>query len=289
VRSSISSSDRSVWRILAVAAAIVGIYQLVAPRFFPGGGSGHDQWQQNLIKAQRLVYADTTPAVIVVGSSKLARVEFAQDASIENLALNGGGSLTGLDVILRAGVRPRMVLIEIGDAILREPDEKFLDSVFGVVNRQARRLIPVLRDAYQPGVLINGAAQAWASNRTGPQDDAVRPDLLRQLLDIQRTSHARLPDSLTMARVVGELGTQVMRLHAAGVAVTFVEPPEHVELWNSPMSVSIRRSLHAAFGDAVAWFPDQDPVAYRTTDSVHLDRASADRYGAALVTWLASH
>jgi hypothetical protein len=269
--------------------AIVATYQLVAPRLFPGGGPGHDQWQENLIKAQKLLYARTTPAVIVVGSSKLARIQFAQDDRIDNLALNGGGSLTGLDVILRAGARPRMVLVEIGDAIIREPDDKFLGSLFGFVNLPLRRLIPVLRDEYQPGVLVNAVAQTWANHRAAPQDDSVRPDLLRQLLETQRANHAQPPDPLTMARVIGELAMAVTTLRAAGVDVTFIEPPEHLELWNSPMSTSIRQQLHATFSDLVTWFPDRDLATYLTTDSVHLDRASAERYSAAITTWLTSH
>ncbi len=286
MRSSTSSSEPAVWRIVAVAVTIIAIYQLAAPRLVPGGGRGHDQWQENLIKAQRLAYGEVSPVAIVVGSSKLARVTFERD--IYNLALNGGGSLTGLDVILRADARPRVVVIEIGDSIIREPDAAFLGSLFGTVNHSLRRRIPVLRDEYQPGVLVNNVAQTWASRHTGLQDDAVRPELLRQLLETQRSAHARPPDATVMARVIGELRAAITSLGAAGIAVVLVEPPEHPDLWTSPMSTGIRELLRAAFAD-VAWFPDPDLASYQTTDGVHLDHASAERFGTAITTWLASH
>jgi hypothetical protein len=286
VRSSTSSSELAVWRIAAVAVTIIAIYQLVAPRLVPGGGRGHDQWQENLIKAQRVAYGEVQPAAIVVGSSKLARVTF--DGDVYNLALNGGGSLTGLDVILRAGVRPRIVVIEIGDSIVREPDEAFLGALFGTVNHALRRRIPILRDEYQPGVLVNYVAQTWASRHSGLQDDAVRPELLGQLLDAQRAAHARPADAAVMARVIGELRAAITALRAADIAVVLVEPPEHPDLWTSPMSTGIRELLRAAFTD-VAWFPDPDLAGYQTTDGVHLDRASAERFGTAITTWLASY
>jgi hypothetical protein len=288
VRSSTSNSDRAVWTIVAVAALIVAGYQLVVPRVIPDGGRGHDQWQENLIKAQRLIYRHVSPTTIVVGSSKLARVQFAPATNVYNLALNGGGSLTGLEIILRADVRPRVVVVEIGDSIVRDVDSAFLGSLFSPVNRRLRGWLPVLQDAYQPGVLINHAAQSWANSRALAQDDRVRPELLRQLVAAQAESHASPPDPFTMGRVTRALQGSIDALRARGIAVVFVEPPEDAELWSSPASTSIRRALHQAFPSGVTWYPDPDLATYHTTDAVHLDRSSADRLGAALTSWLAT-
>jgi hypothetical protein len=67
----------------------------------------------------------------------------------------------------------------------------------------------------------------------------------------------------------------------------FVEPPEDAELWNSPASTSIRTALHGAFADVV-WYPDPDLAAYHTSDAVHLDHESAERFATALASWLPS-
>jgi len=270
-----------------VAALIVACYQAVVPRLLPDGGGGHDQWQENLIKAQRLVYRHVSPTIIVVGSSKMARVTFPSETNVYNLSLNGDGSLTGLEIIRRAGVRPRIVLIEVGDVIVRDADSAFLGSLFGPVNLRLRRWIPVLQDAYQPGVLVNHAAQSWARRRTLAQDDRVRPELYRELLDAQVATHESPPDPEAMQRVLHALRRSIDELRAAGVTIVFVEPPEDAALWSSPASTGIRTALQHAFAD-VPWYP-ADLAAYQTTDAVHLDRSSAERFGAALSTWLASH
>jgi len=283
VRSSTSSSERAVWKILAVTAAIIAIYQLVIPRLVPDGGRGHDQWQENLIKAQRLIYHHVTPTTIVVGSSELARLTLPGD--VYNLSLSGGSALTGLEVVLRSDVQPRRVVVEISEAILRDPDAAFLDSLFGVINHPLRGAVPVLQDAYQPGVLINHVAQTWATAHAVVADDHVRPELYQKLVAAQVEAHATAPDVLTLEHIVVGLRRAVDALHARGVEVVFVAPPQAPEVCASRESTAIRDAMHRSFSD-VRWVPDPDCASYQTTDGVHLDRASADRFAAVLANAL---
>jgi hypothetical protein len=272
-----------VWKILAVTAVIIAIYQLVIPRLVPAGGNGHDQRQDNLIKAQRLIYHHVAPTTIVVGSSELDRLTLPAD--VYNLALSGGSALTGLEIVLRSDVQPRRVVVEISDAILREPDPAFLDSLFGVVDHPLRGAIPVLQDAYQPGVLINHVAQTWATAHAVVADDHVRPELYEKLIAAQVKAHATAPDILTLERIVVALRRAVDALHTRGVEVVFVEPPEAPEVCASRESTAIRDAMHRSFSD-VRWLPDPDCASYQTTDGVHLDRASADRFATVLVNAL---
>jgi len=272
-----------VWKILAVTAVILASYQLAIPRLVPDGGRGHDQWQENLIKAQRLIYHHVSPTTIVVGSSKLARLTLP--ANIYNLSLNGGSSVTGLEIVLRGDAHPRRVVVEIGEPIVREPDAALLDSLFGVVNRRLRGAASELQDMYQPGVLVNHVAQTWAAAHAMVADDRVSPELYQQLVAAQIEAHAHPPEVGVLERAILALRHSVDALRAQGIDIVFVEPPEAAEVWTSPESLAIRAALHHAFAD-VRWFPDPDPATYRTTDGVHLDHASADRFTAALVAWL---
>ena len=271
------------WPILAVTAMLVAGYQLVIPRVTPDGGRGHDQRQENLIKAQRVIYGHVAPATIVVGSSELARLVLPP--AIYNLALSGDCALTGLEIVVRSAARPRRVVVEISDAITRTPDRAFLDSLFGWVNLRLRGAVPVLQDAYQPGVLINNVAQTWAAAHAVVADDRVRPELFRQLVAAQVQAHATPPDPVTLARVILALRGAVEALRVRGIELVFVEPPEDPAVWVSPESTVIREAMHRAFGD-VRWFPTPDPASYHTTDGVHLDRESAERFAAQLVQQL---
>jgi lysophospholipase L1-like esterase len=108
------------------------------------------------------------------------------------------------------------------------------------------------------------------------------------MLQSSREDHAKPPAPETVQRTIGALRQEIAALRARGVAVIFVEPPEHVALWSSPLSSQIRQKLRAAFPDGdVGWFPMDDPSAYQTVDGVHLDRQGAERFAAAIVQWLA--
>src|SRR5262249_50985242 len=86
------------------------------------------EWARNGILAERYVYADN-PEAVVVGSSLVSRLP---DASLGprtyNLGLAGEGSLTGLELVLRAERKPSIVVIETNEIML-PVDRRFLDTI----------------------------------------------------------------------------------------------------------------------------------------------------------------
>ena len=287
MRSSTSSSEHApIWRSFVVAAIIVATYEFVVPRAFPDGGHSADTQQENVIHAQSLIYQRTQSDTIVVGSSKLARLNFSAGSGIFNLAILGQGARTGLEIIERGHSRPRRVAIEVGDTvILRQPDRDFLDALFNPVSDRLRRWLPVLRDTYQPGAILNELAKRLGP-KSKPIDLPLTPELYQKVLREAMDKRAHAPAATVMQPAIAMLQRQVATLRANGAAIFFFEPPEEPTLWSSPQSLAIRQALRGAFPD-VPSFTD-DPARYHTTDGIHLDVPSAERFGAALEAWLAT-
>lgn len=272
--------------MFAVAAAIVAAYQVVVPRLMPDGGHSADTQQENTIRAQSLIYERAQSDTIIVGSSKLARLDFSARSGIFDLAISGQGARTGLEIIERGRSRPRRVVIETGDTvILRQPDREFLDALFNPVSDHLRRWLPVLRDAFQPGAILNELAK-----RLGPKgkpiDLPLAPELYQKMLREALDKRAHAPAATVMQPALAMLQRQVAALRANGAAIFFFEPPEAPSLWTSPQSLAIRETLRSAFPDVPSFI--DDPARYHTTDGIHLDVPSAQRFGTALEAWLAT-
>ncbi|HEX4459521.1 MAG TPA: hypothetical protein VIA18_16185 [Polyangia bacterium] len=274
---------------MLVAAAIVALYDVVVPRLMPDGGHSADVQQENVIHAQSYLYPRAAVDTVVVGSSKLARLDFSEKSGIFNLAISGQGARTGLELVLRSPARPRRVVIEVGDTLLREPDAAFLSGLFNPVNDRLRRWIPVLRDTYQPGAILNELAKRLGP-KSKPVDQPMTPDLYQKVLQAAIDKHTVAPAPEVLARIMTSLQRQLAALRARGAAVYFFEPPEEPQVWNSPQSTRIRQEVERLFPDVPRFpaFPLSGPGSYRTTDGIHLDVASAKRFGAALEAWLAT-
>jgi lysophospholipase L1-like esterase len=272
-----------------VAAAIVALYDVVVPRLMPDGGHSADVQQENVIHAQSYLYPRAAIDTVVVGSSKLARLDFSEKSGIFNLAISGQGARTGLELVLRSPARPRRVVIEVGDTLLREPDATFLSGLFNPVNDRLRRWIPVLRDTYQPGAILDELAKRLGP-KSKPVDAPMTPDLYQKVLQTAIDKHTVAPAPEVLARIMTSLQRQLAALRARGAAVYFFEPPEEPPIWNSPQSTRIRQEVERLFPDVPRFpaFPLSGPASYRTTDGIHLDVASANRFGAAIEAWLAT-
>ncbi len=205
-----------------------------------------------------------------------------------SFALSGDGALTGLDVIRRANTKPRCVLIEVGETLLRDPSEDLLGQLFNPITFHLRRWLPVLRDAYQPGVILNKLAKHLAGQDRGPvSEPTTRPELFAQLVQTAAAKEAVAPTPQSLRASLAALRSQIDAVRARRVAVYFFEPPKHPALFGSPYSTAIRAAVHAAFPE-VPWLPAADLTAYRTQDGIHLDIPSAARYSATIEAWLAT-
>lgn len=91
---------------MAVYFLLVGLCYSLLLCLVPERNQGANQWQTNVVKAQRYMFSKKQFDHIVVGSSEMFRVPVEKDSNWANLAMAGGASQTGLELIAEK-IRPR--------------------------------------------------------------------------------------------------------------------------------------------------------------------------------------
>jgi hypothetical protein len=241
------------------------------------------QWDENVAKAQLLLFGEPRDAVIV-GSSLSARfMPEALGSCFYNVALAGGSVLSGLDLLAMTPWKPKLLLIE-SNEIQRTADPEFEGRVNSPLARAAR----FFRVDFKP---VNFLLSAIFSARSTPQILHEKlmlrgpdPTQVALGLGVQQQSMANpltgtaLQDSLTKVRA------RVAELESAGIRVLFFEMPVDASLETLARSVQVREMVRQTFGDArmlEPWNKD-DVMSVKTVDGIHLSYSNAYNLGRSL-------
>ncbi len=281
-------------RSCLVACGLLCAYQLVVGlagtrRYF------HVQslWQDNLIRCQDYVLRPPPPAV-VVGTS-LSR-GFSGDAlgpDFYNLAVTGGNVLTGLDTVLRAGPKPRIVIIETS-RLMQDGAEGVEENVFRPGFLQLRPHFASLRERYQPAnlgawVLAELALRPALNVLQVPVQSAVPAGSRRDekrfpaLLALTRESHSHLHDEARLVARCDALRVRIDRLKQLGITAVLLDMPFDSSLADAPAVAQQRRVIDAAFPAAShPWIRPAADHHYATTDGIHLTESELRDYAATI-------
>lgn len=270
------------------------------------------QASANMVTAEDLLYAESVPDVVIVGSSLAHRLRPAMfDGDVYNLAFGGRGVLDGLGMLERLHAAPRLVLIETNLAIRRPGDVGSNDRLFTPGLYQVRHFLPALRERHKPlhdlwlgvatalkwtrGQVISflrhpqagahdagdGAAVTPSpsgvqkTGRTGIRDSPVYHKMVER--QVRWYSVATTPE-LTTARV-SQLLRMVENLTERGSTVVLFEMPVYAQVCGSPAYIHTRAALAAAFpSERYLTLPSPDCARYQTTDGAHLDHDNAKRF-----------
>ena len=117
MHSSISSSEHrglgALLPILGSAAAVFVIYGAIVQFWAPDFDLGITQDATNRIAAERYVDEDSSPNMVIVGSSLSYRMPSdVLGPGFFNLSLSGKDSLTGIEIVERARPNPHLLLVE---------------------------------------------------------------------------------------------------------------------------------------------------------------------------------
>ncbi|WP_236628573.1 hypothetical protein [Paenibacillus mucilaginosus] len=283
MNSSTSSSKLIVQSFASFLVLTVGYVAFVGTGVVHGG-SGTNQWQNNVIKAERYQYAAEPVKSVVTGSSMAYRLlpEYL-GTDYSNIAFAGGGALTGLQVILQSkGALPSTVFVEMNDTLLRGQDKEFIQKLTSPVLGGAKSTFAAFRTEYQPVILF----KEWIKGGSGKEPEAggpVDPDILASELARHAADHAKAPDPKQLQAVTGELKQAVDTLRAKGVQVVLFEPPSHRSLHESVRSTALRKHWEAEFPkDRYDWAQTPNPDEYETGDGIHMTGDSARKYAAFL-------
>ena len=272
-------------KIILTALLLFAAYNIFLYTVKPATGKGQHQWQSNVIQEQEYVYEYHDKPIVIVGSSLSARLNqaFLPD-SFYNLSFSGGSVYTGLNIIKKQGSRPRIVLIEVN--ILHRPeDEAMTSSLFTPGMYSLRRVLPALREKYQPVNLLSPLlAKVSARKKAAPADNVPDAATFQKVLDRQVEENKKLPDEEKLTKLLADLQDYVRELETRGCKVIFYEMPVHCQLDNSPAKQYIRKRTEALFPTSkYSWLNNADCKNYSYTDGVHMTYASAMQFSKRLI------
>jgi hypothetical protein len=279
-------------RTIIVAILLFVTYSIFVISFAPRWwNASQHQWQDNIIKAQKLIYndKDTYPNVIV-GSSLSCRLVMDSIPQTYNLAFGGQSIYDGLNILTHANKLPKNVFVEMNE-VLRAEDKKFTSSLFSSLLYYPKKILPSLREDKQPlGIigakisyrLIGLSIEHLKSFFRLTQENKVNNngnDLFEKLLQSQLEGYSKLPSQLLIDESFDNLKMYVAKLKKKDVNVVFFELPINSKLVNSPRANFIRNTFYKYFPEKeYNYIPLPDSKQFTTTDGIHLGGNEALQY-----------
>lgn len=232
-----------------------------------------NQWQANAVAAEEFIHSQTPKNVALVGSSMTAHMQKEMLGNeFWNLGFSSGSSATGLEILSRAKVLPRIVLVEAN--MVSTVDSGFVKTLFQPLTYFLKDRLPATRTCYQP---INLLVNRVKSVKNAPQE-ALGQDAFAKILAINTAAYNQAPDTAVLETDIKRMAKSVAILSSRGVHVVFFRMPMHPDLRNSALCRESYSRLKAAFPDSRFQWLDHLPGELPTFDGVHLLDPSAREF-----------
>ncbi|MEG4801745.1 hypothetical protein QUB63_23305 [Microcoleus sp. ARI1-B5] len=268
----------------------MSFYQvLVSGRVLPAS-DGVSLIQNNIVKAQRYVYQDDSDLkIVMVGSSLAANLHVTDiGKGVKSIALGGGSSQTGLEIVKRSNSNPPMVLVEINDTITRTIDRDLVDSLYNPIFYWMRKYLPILREEYRPiSVFIhcfkNGSQHHQKLTREALDSLEARnltPELsqkaIQTTVDIQSKPLSK-KEAEDITKEAGLIKSQLAEINKnSGTKVVLFDIPQESRVDAAIRRKQVRELTKKLFpSDRFEWLPPPKEREWRTNDGIHLIRSDA--------------
>ncbi len=254
------------------------------------------QWQDNQIKAQEYLYSNTDSIKhIIVGSSLADRLVVGYLPDIYNLSMGGLGAFDGLQTITKKGVYPKTVFIEM-NKLDRKASTDFTTSLNNPIMTFLRKYFMSIRDGKQPmgfiaipygekvtayGLyLAQTAVHTIAGKIISREKEGLEEvDMVTKILPRLLEEESHIPNAADLEKDAQNLKKYVDILEKNHVTVVFFEMPIQHQLCGLSKPEAIRNQFYKTFPrDKYQYIDMPECNDYTTTDGLHLDKASAEKY-----------
>jgi hypothetical protein len=264
----------------------MSFYQVLVSGGVVPASDGVSVNQNNIVRAQRYVYQnDSDLKMVMVGSSLAANLNIKHiGEGVKSVALGGRSSQTGLEIVKRSKSKPRILLVEINDTIVRQVDSELLDSLYHPIFYWMRQYLPMLREEYRPvSVFINYLKTRSKQNKklmSGEAQDSlegrnVTPGLsqkaIQTTVDIQSKPLSE-KDAETMKQEADLIKNQIAEIKKnTGAKVVLFDIPLESRVNATLRKKQVRELAKKLFPpDRFEWLPPPKEREWRTYDSIHL-------------------
>jgi len=277
---------RSILRPVLIFLFLMSFYQVLVSGGVVPASDGVSVNQNNIVRVQRYVYQDDSDLkMVMVGSSLAANLNIKHiGEGVKSVALGGRSSQTGLEIVKRSKSKPRLVLVEINDTIMRQIDSELLDSLYHPIFYGMRQYLPMLREEYRPvSVFINYLKSRSKQNKKLMSREAldslegrnVTPELsqkaIQATVDIQSKPLSE-KDAKNMKQEADLIKNQIAEIKKnSGAKVVLFDIPLESRVNATLRKKQVRELAKKLFPpDRFEWLPPPKEREWRTYDSIHL-------------------
>ncbi|MCW6052140.1 hypothetical protein K4039_19090 [Lyngbya sp. CCAP 1446/10] len=262
--------------------------------------------QSNTIKAQRYIYNQKSDLeMVLVGSSITARInpEYISPHAV-SLAMLGMSSQTGLQIIEREKVKPKLLLVELSETILKgekyKPSQDFIENIYQPLFYWIRLHFPMFRQEYQPvnsivqSLIKAGTKEKKVLFRFLEEADSTQKSIDSELIEklIQQQIQAKkYPMSQGVKNAITEeseyIKNKIHKLKNVGVRVVLMDVPNEQRVKDTILEKQLRELFRDLFPENIyEWLPEPPSREWKTNDGIHLVTSSAKEYANFLRTQL---
>lgn len=274
----ISNSNTSFLIKMVISLFLFMVVYFSVVSFIPKDFHGASQWQGNILKAQEYAFSDNYYPTVIVGSSRLYRIQIP---NAFNLAFTAGNAVTGLKIVESQTHKPKLILVEMSDTVNGRIDDSIIRKIqwwnkfpWNRENTRIDYLIVHIKNIFRPKL-----KQLLHQNTTRETTD------VNSLKRVQ-SEYQSLLDQDKFQERAEYLKCMLDDLQAEGCRIVLVEPPNDSSLYMAPQMKQVRTTLQAVFpANQYEWIT-VDWAEYVTTDGIHMSDKSVDKYTAHLLSYI---
>lgn len=286
---------------IATSIILMVVYNaLIAIGIPPPLNRPESQWIANVVAVEKWQYQKKIPKTVVIGSSMAHRLrpKLLEKEGIANLSLAGKSIFDGLEVLIRTGKIPKLVLVEI-NMLTRPADEDFTKALFSPVSNEIKAIVPALRDSYRPithlqrAILLshrllfrnasNRRSGIRVDNHSGNTEE-LKHSLFESLLQQQVRAFSSLSTEGEIEKIVMTLKSRIEQIKKMGGKVVLFEMPMHPKICRSLNMKYIRSAIAKYLPiDRYKQLTRPDCKHYHTADGLHLTPVEAKYFSRNLI------
>jgi hypothetical protein len=253
----------------------------------------------NLLREEDYVSDPRQTTNVIVGSSMSQTLnDQILGPNFTKLTFPGNSVLTALEIILRSGKIPNLVLIET-NVCLTEANPELLHDAFDPWSVELRNASPIFTEAGRPANFVGGIMEACVRrscqigssflSSSDEQTIAATPqkvpeEQVVQLKDVNMAEWDITPPAEILNHRASEIAKLVDELSRRGSHCILFNMPIDNTLATLAAARSWRRKMHEQFPmQQYDWLSFDESHHYLTSDGVHLIRSEANLVTKAMV------
>jgi hypothetical protein len=243
----------------------------VATQFINKDFVANNMSERNFIKADQVNYLNLEGKKIIVGSSIAHRLILDGRQDFHNLSLEGKSALTSMEILIKQGIKPKMLLMETN--VLLPIDNDLVDYSTNIIFSNLRQNVPILRVECKPSRYIMPIMMN--QGKLGKVYEGLNEIVKATLPASKQASQTQeVAQTVMMPKVnLPDLKRQLAYFEKQGTQIVFFDMPAGCHESHAYLAKLIRENF-----PHIPFLPTINCADFPTSDATHLTKESAQKY-----------